>query len=225
MNGVHDMGGLQCFGPIGAETDEPLFHHAWERRAFALTLAMGASGKWNIDTSRATRESLPAARYLASSYYEIWLDGLIALMLNTQLVTSNEVETGRLDTPAVTTARVLHAENVLPILMSGSPYARPVSSPARFKVGDSVTTRQLNPTTHTRLPRYCRAKPGIVAAVRGVHVFPDTNAVGAGEQPQWLYTIRFDAHDLWGSDTTAAAVCVDCWETYLEATPSCNAKH
>ncbi len=220
MNGVHDMGGLQCFGPVVVEPDEALFHHAWERRAFALTLAMGASGKWNIDQSRATRESLPPARYLGNSYYEIWLDGLVALMRRAGLITQREVETGRIDASPADSIPVLRAENVLPALMRGSPYQRPASAPARFKVGDAVTTRQVNPSTHTRLPRYCRAKPGVVVAIRGTHVFPDTNAVGAGEQPQWLYTIRFSAHDLWGADTTACAVCVDCWEPYLEGTPS-----
>jgi nitrile hydratase len=83
-------------------------------------------------------------------------------------------------------------------------------------VGDLVLTRQLHPRTHTRLPRYCRGKRGQIIKVHGAHVFPDTHAIGQGEQPHWLYTVRFEAAELWGADTTASAVCVDCWEPYLD---------
>ena len=80
MNSVHDMGGMQAFGPVRPEADEPVFHAAWEKRALALTLAMGATGQWNIDLSRSARESLPPALYLGSSYYQIWLNALENLM-------------------------------------------------------------------------------------------------------------------------------------------------
>ena len=79
-----------------------------------------------------------------------------------------------------------------------------------------MRTRKLHPRTHTRLPLYCRDKPGTVAMLHGVHVYPDTNALGAGESPQWLYSVRFEAPDLWGADTTAGAIYVDCFEPYLE---------
>jgi hypothetical protein len=80
-----------------------------------------------------------------------------------------------------------------------------------------VRTRIMNPTTHTRLPRYCRGKRGTITHLHGAHVFPDANVRGQGEAPQWLYTVRFEASELWGADTTATAVHVDCWEPYLEA--------
>jgi nitrile hydratase len=83
-------------------------------------------------------------------------------------------------------------------------------------VGDKVRTRNLNPATHTRLPRYCRDKPGTIARVHGFHVFPDVHATGRGENPQWLYSVRFEAADLWGPHTTASAVHVDLWEPYLK---------
>ena len=76
MNGVHDMGGMQGFGPVRPEPNEPLFHAPWERQALAMTVAMGACGQWNIDISRSARESLPPAQYLSSSYYAICLAGL-----------------------------------------------------------------------------------------------------------------------------------------------------
>jgi nitrile hydratase subunit beta len=217
MNGVHDMGGMQNFGPVRPETNEPAFHDPWEKRVFAATLAMGATGLWNIDQSRAARESLPAARYLASSYYQIWLEGLCKLMLERGLVTPEELRDGQMLEPPPGILSVLTAARVAPVLARGSPTERPLSGSARFGVGDTVRSRLLNPTSHTRLPRYCRGKPGTIAMIHGTHVFPDAVAAGRGEQPQWLYSVRFEARDLWGTDTTAAAVHVDCWESYLEA--------
>jgi nitrile hydratase len=86
-------------------------------------------------------------------------------------------------------------------------------------VGDRVRTRNLNPVTHTRLPRYARDKTGTVEAIRGCHVFPDTVAIGAGEQPQWLYTIVFAARELWGDDADPAlTVSIEAFEPYLTAT-------
>lgn len=219
MNGAQDLGGMQAFGPIHSEDPEgdvSLFHADWERRVLALTLAMGATGKWNIDTSRAARESLPPAQYLSSSYYEIWFEGLKKLLLNTGLATADEIEAGELKRAASPVARVLMADQVPAVLLRGGPADRPATEAARFEVGDMVQTRQMHPSTHTRLPRYCRGKRGRIIAAHGMHVFPDTNAIGLGEQPQWLYTVRFDAVELWGTDTTAASVCVDCWEPYLD---------
>lgn len=216
MNGAQDLGGMQAFGPIQAEADVSLFHADWERRVLAITLAMGAAGKWNIDMSRAARESLPPAQYLSSSYYEIWFEGLKKLLLTTELATAEEIATGESRSAPASVPRVLRADEVAAALLRGSPADRPATTVARFKVGDRVETRQLNPATHSRLPRYCRGRRGHIITVHGAHVFPDANAVGLGEQPQWLYTVCFDACELWGTDTTAASVCVDCWEPYLD---------
>ena len=216
MNGAQDLGGMHGFGPVLAEPDEAPFHTDWERRVLAITLAMGATGKWNIDMSRAARESLPPAQYLARSYYEIWFEGLKKLLLNARLVSTEEIEEGESKSAAVASARVLMADQVADVLARGSSSNRPAPGEARFLIGDIVRTRQINPATHTRLPRYCRGKRGSIVAVHGAHSFPDSNAIGQGEQPQWLYTVRFAAVELWGADTTSASVCVDCWESYLE---------
>jgi nitrile hydratase beta subunit len=216
MNGAQDVGGMQGFGPVQHESDEPLFHAGWERRVLALTLALGATGKWNIDMSRAARESLPPAQYLSSSYYEIWFAGLKKLLVNTGLATYEEIAEGKSSNAAAPLPRLLVAEQVPAVLSCGSPSNRLPGAEARFRVGDVVRTRQMNPPTHTRLPRYCRGRQGRIIHVHGAHSFPDSNAIGLGEQPQWLYTVRFDATELWGRDTTAASVCVDCWEPYLE---------
>jgi nitrile hydratase len=217
MNGVHDMGGMQVFGAVAPEADEPRFHHEWERRAFALIVAMGATGTWNIDQSRQAREGLPPAEYLASSYYEIWLAGLLRLMTERGLVTAEETASGRMAMAPRPLARRLSASDVTATLGRRASTQRTAATTARFAPGDAVRTRNVHPAGHTRLPRYCRGKPGTIVAVHGVHVFPDSNARGEGESPQWLYTVRFDARDLWGADTTASAVYVDCFEPYLES--------
>ena len=217
MNGVHDLGGMQNFGPVTAEADEPPFHHEWERRAFALTLAMGATGAWNLDQSRSAREALPPAQYLAISYYQVWFAALQSLIVDRGLITQEEAVDGRLRLPPQPIGNVLAAERVAATLVRGSSTQRPAAGSPRFAVGAVVRAVNVNPAGHTRLPRYCRGKRGTIVGLHGKHVFPDTNAREAGENAQWLYTIRFDARELWGADTTAAAVHVDCFEPYLEA--------
>ncbi len=217
MNSLHDMGGTMGFGRVEPEVDEPPYHAEWEKRAMALTLAMGATGQWNLDMSRSARESLPPLRYLSGSYYEIWIAALHELMLERGLVTADELAAGRMLTPPLPLASRLAAAQVAGALARGAPTGRPAAGPARFAVGDAVRCRVMHPPTHTRLPRYVRGKPGTVIARHGAHVFPDAHAQGLGEQPQWLYTVRFDAHELWGDDTTADSVCVDCFEPYLNA--------
>jgi nitrile hydratase subunit beta len=221
MNAAHDMGGMQAFGPVIADAcDAPgasPFHAEWERRVLAVTLAMGATGRWNIDTSRAARESLPPAQYLGSTYYEIWFEGLKKLIVAKGLASDAEIASGHAVHAPLPNVRVLHAADVSAALLRGSPTERVIEASARFNVNDRVRAREMNPPTHTRLPRYCRGKTGSIVAVRGAHVFPDTNALAEGEDPRWLYTVRFDATELWGADTSASAVYVDCWEPYLEA--------
>lgn len=225
MNGVHDMGGQQGFGPVVLEEDEPLFHAAWEPRAMALTVAMGASGQWNIDLSRACRESLPPAVYLSSSYYEIWTRALESLMLERGLVTPDELADGKPRTPPVQLARVLTRADVDAALKRGSPVDRPATAPARFQVGDRVRARNMHPAGHTRLPRYVRGHTGLVQKVHGVHVFADEHAIKHvapfNDTADWLYTVVFDGAELWGpAADPAVQVSVDAWEPYLEAAPA-----
>jgi nitrile hydratase len=220
MNGAQDLGGMQGFGRVVPDADNAHFHEAWEPRAFALTLAMGATGSWNLDQGRFARESLPPAQYLASTYYRIWFEALVRLMLERGQVTEAELIDGRLREPPRPLARVLSADAVPAALARGAPTERETAAPARFSVGDAVRARQINPATHTRLPRYVRGRRGTIVSLHGTHVYPDTHARGEGESPCWLYTVRFDAHELWGADTTASSVFVDCWEPYLEALAS-----
>ena len=216
MNGPHDMGGMQCYGPVIPEVDEPLFHAEWERKVLAITVAMGFTGSWNIDISRHARESIPAIQYLNSSYYEIWLAGLQKLMLERQMVTNGELETGIAATEAKSIKRQLKASEVADALATGGPVDRPSTVETKFAVGDGVTTRKINPLGHTRLPRYARDCMGKIDSIQGFHVFPDTNAKGGGEAPCWLYSVRFSAKELFGESADPNQdVLIDCWEPYL----------
>ncbi len=217
MNGGQDLGGMMGFGPIVSEPEHIRFHADWERRVFAMTLAMGATGSWNIDQSRFARESLPPAQYLSSSYYQIWLSGLMRLLRERGLADEQEMADGRMRIAPLPVKRRLAAADVGRMLKTGGPTERKAEAPARFKPGDRVRARNMHPQGHTRLPRYLRSHEGEVIAVRGVHVFPDSNARGEGENPQWLYTVRFTAQEVWGEDKPAGdTVQADLWEPYLE---------
>jgi nitrile hydratase len=217
MNGPHDLGGTQGFGPVDPEADEPVFHAEWERRAAALSLAMGATGAWNIDMVRHARERIPPAEYLAASYYEKWLKGLERLLVEHGLAAEAEIEAGRSASPGVGLPRVPRAADVPALLAKGTSYERKPSTPASFKVGDLVRAKVMNPMGHTRIPRYARGRRGTIAAVHGVHVFPDSNSAGSGENPQWLYSVAFAAREIWGPEARDGdEVRVDLWEPYLE---------
>ena len=208
-----DLGGQEQTATIRPEREGDLFHASWEPRALAVTLAMGATGSWNIDMSRSVRETLPD--YPSLSYYEIWIAGLEKLLLQHGLAAQDELAAGRMMHPARPVARVLREADVPAALAKGSPTERPAMAPALFKVGDTVRTRASAVDHHTRLPAYARGKAGRIEHIRGVHVFADANAQGLGEQPQWLYTVVFDGRELWGSGTSLK-VSIDAWEPYLE---------
>jgi nitrile hydratase subunit beta len=217
MDGAHDMGGAPWSGPVAPEPDEPVFHAEWERRAFALTLAMGMPGGWNIDMSRFAREDRPPEDYLSKSYYQIWLAGLERLMQERHLVEADEIAAGRSLHPAKPVRRTLSPDGVAAMLHRGGPTEREPTRPARFAVGDAIRAKTIHPPTHTRLPRYVRGRLGVVEAVRGCHVFPDSNANGSGEDPQWLYTVAFNGAELWGKEgDPALSVSVDAFEPYLD---------
>lgn len=225
MNGVHDMGGLQCFGAVRPEPHEPLFHAHWEREAMALTVAMGACGQWNIDQMRSARESLPPAQYLSLSYYQIWIQALSEMMAARGLVSAHELRTGQMIEPPKPGLRVLTRSAVDAALKRGSRADRPTETLPRFALGQRVRARAMHPQGHTRLPRYVRGHVGVIAAVHGFHVLPDAAAHdrhrvhdAANEVGQWLYNVRFEGAELWGPGAEAGLrVSVDAWDSYLEA--------
>lgn len=237
MNGVHDIGGMDGFGPVLPEPNEPVFHESWEGRVFALNLLGPGRTPIPVDALRHRIERLEPLRYLASSYYERWLAAMTDAIIDAGTLTPDEIDARmreleaepdpmlpRLENPA-------HAEGVVAALRAGRPVIRKIRKAVRFAIGEHVITRNLNPLSHTRLPRYARGKRGVIVLHHGAHVFPDTNAHGLGEHPQHLYTVRFAARELWGNAAEPkATVLIDLWESYLDsersnaASPAIKAK-
>ncbi|HVN46999.1 MAG TPA: nitrile hydratase subunit beta [Steroidobacteraceae bacterium] len=211
-----DLGGREGYGPVIPEPEGERFHADWERQALALTLAMGATGAWNLDMTRSARETLPDYRSL--TYYEIWIKALESLLLEHGLVRPEELAAARRLHPARSDLPVLRAADVPGVLSRGSPTVRQAAAPALFALGDRVRLRADRAPHHTRLPGYARGKIGRIERVHGAHVFADAHAHGLGEHPQWLYTVVFSGCELWGGDAThSLSVSIDAWEPYLEA--------
>ena len=219
MNGPHDLGGQDGFGPIRPESehDEPVFHANWERRVFALTLAAGASGQWNLDQSRHARERQHPIAYLSHSYYENWLAGLETLLLENNMVTPDELASGITDSlPDPKRSPPLQAADVQSALHRGKSVQMPIDRPARFHVGENVRVVNNHPRGHTRAPRYTRGRTGLIKTYHGAHVFPDQHAKGEkiGEP---LYSVEFTSRELWGTGSNPLdAILVDLFEPYLE---------
>jgi nitrile hydratase beta subunit len=217
LNGVHDMGGMHGMGPIEHENNEPVFHARWERRIFGLYLATGAWRKWTIEDVRYQRELIPPSEYLRSSYYEKWLAGLVELLVNSRLVTRDEIQRGRPERHSPKATPALHAKEVPMMIAKGFPASRNLAVGPLFQVGQRVRARNINPVGHTRLPRYARGKLGTIEQDHGVYVFPDTNAQNLGEKPQHVYSVRFGARELWGEQAAPQdAAYVAMWDDYLE---------
>ena len=216
MDGVHDMGGMHGFGKVTPEPNEPVFHSEWQGRCLALNRAMAFTGLWTIDQARACIEELPPDVYVSSSYYKKWALRLENIVVAFGLAEAEEIKNGHATRPGRPLKRKLTLADVPNSLTRGS-FARPAQKPARYKPGDRVRTKNIHPTTHTRLPRYARDKVGVVEALRGCHVFPDTVAIGKGEDPQWLYTVLFDGRELWGDSVEPSLkVSIEAFEPYLD---------
>ncbi len=218
MDGIHDMGGIDGFGPIPIEADEPVFHAPWEGRVWALNAALGALGKWNIDAGRYTMEQLEPALYLQSIYYQRWLYRTENILIAHHMVSREELDRPPEGRKAASRGQALTAEEIFTRQRLTRSARVDVTLEAQFKAGDEVRARNIHPKGHTRLPRYVRGKVGVIDRDHGVFIFPDTNAVFAGKKPQHLYSVRFSAPEIWGPDAASAdKVYVDMWDDYLEA--------
>ena len=211
-----DLGGQLGHGAVVPEPEGELFHAPWEPRALALTVAMGATGAWNIDMSRSARETLPD--YARLSYYEIWIAALEHLLIARAGLQAEELAQGQSLRPSPPLPRRLQAADVPLVLARGAPTARPLAGQPRFARGDAVRLRADAPAHHTRLPGYARGHLGHVEACHGAHVWADSHALGTGEQPAWLYTVVFTGAELWGREPGAESltVSIDAWDPYLE---------
>jgi len=216
MNGIHDLGGLMGFGPVDAEKNEPVFHEDWQRRIFALNMASLAF-LGPVDRARHAIERMDPLEYLATSYYEHWIAAILTLAKDLGYLTDEEIETGRAGHRKPTPHPAPNAAMIEGLIRGGMPANRDDSrTQPLLEIGAKVRARNLEISGHTRLARYVRGKAGVVTAYHGRHVFPDTVAHDQGEHPQALYTVRFEARELWGENVTRRdCVYIDLWEPYL----------
>lgn len=216
MNGVHDMGGMHGMGPIHPESNEPVFHAPWEAHAFALCRALRAFKRWNLDQDRYALEQLPPAEYLRMSYYERWFTRLEKQAVQYGFITPNEFATGQSDPTQPKGQPALTADMHQAFISRGLPPTEDPALQPTFREGQAVRAKLINPTGHTRLPRYARGKQGIIHKDQGVHPLPDASADGK-EVRQHLYSVRFTFQELWGPEASPKnAVYIDLWESYLD---------
>ena len=215
MDGIHDMGGMDGFGKVEVEQNEPPFHEKWEGRVMAMQRAMGYAGAWHIDHARYAQERIPPNIYLTASYYQKWALAMETNVVERGLAGADELKAGHALRPGKALPRKFMPD--MAAKMTRASFYRQQQASARFKIGDRVRTKNIHPTTHTRLPRYARDKIGIVEHNNGCHMFPDSVASNLGDNPQWLYTVVFDGRELWGPDSDPALkVSIEAFEPYLE---------
>jgi nitrile hydratase subunit beta len=218
MDGVHDLGGMEGFGRLPLEENEPAFHHVWEARAWACAFLMGGWRKWNIDAGRHSIELLPPKDYLSLTYYEKWLAAVVNLSVDAGLITREEVARGHPEGGAVKASPPFSADAFLALFSKGRSSVRQITTEPAFRVGDRVRTARRMHSGHTRLPRYLRDCVGEVVRHHGAHVFPDVSATLQGDAPEHLYSVRFSAMELWGAQASSKdSVTADLWESYLAA--------
>jgi nitrile hydratase beta subunit len=223
MDGVHDVGGMDGLGPVGYTREEPVFDNDWERRVFVMSFPAMALGR-NLDAFRHGIERMHPVDYLSTPYYAHWLHSIERGLIESGVCTVEEFQERvrryaedpgarvpqRSDPPA--------AERLAGFMRIGAPARRELDDPPAFSVGDPVLVRNLHPAGHTRLAGYLRGKRGRIEAAHGAFVFPDTNAHGLGEQPQHVYTVSFQADEVWGPDADPHVLNhFDMWEPYLVA--------
>ena len=212
MNSIHDMGGMQGLGELDYQQSEPMFHEPWEGRVHAMAVVLPLFRGFRTEI-----ESIPAAEYLRMSYYERWLTTLYAQVVKHGLVTTEEIESGRADPDSAKATSAVTPEAALARLRRIRQSDEATDIPAKFSVGQRVRGRNINPTWHTRMPRYTRGKIGFVERDRGVAYLPDNETSADPRKLQHVYLIRFTARELWGEQASPRdSLYIDMWEDYLE---------
>lgn len=223
MDGIHDLGGMQGFGQVQVQENEPVFHAPWEAKVFAMQRTAYKIGACqNIDQFRHSVERIDPIAYLTHGYYGRWLGGIETLCVEAGVLTQEELNQRVADLGGNPTQGVAARPNPNPPPLGTAPaksgMMRPVDEAPRFAVGQSVRAKAFSSQGHTRLPRYARGKQGVVVKNNQGWVFPDTNAMGQGECPQFLYTVAFTGKELWGEEAEeGTSICIDLFEEYLQA--------
>ena len=217
MDGIHDLGGMDNFGPVVTEENEPVFHEDWERSICGHVIAMLGAGYVKVDEVRRATEMIAPAHYLNSSYYEKWLESALALFYEKNVLLPEEIEQGKSLRDDGMTLPPLPKQGAEFVLNNPVPASLDVELAPKFKAGDAVVTKNMHPHTHTRMPRYVRGKRGFIEKDYGVFLLPDTNAHGGPDKPQHVYSVCFSARELWGDDAPAKdSLYIDLFDDYME---------
>ena len=218
MNSIHDIGGMDNVGPVPIEKDEPVFHEDWEKKVYAMTLATMGAGIFVTDEVRYLTETIPPADYLTFSYYEKWLYSLEQMMLQKNVLTLEELETGVVTAPELASGiEAASLERMEYGMKNRIPVFVDADIPPKFNAGDAIIARNINPPHHTRIPRYLRGKRGTVEQDHGIFLLPDANAHGGPDKPQHVYSVRFSARELWGEDAPANdTLYIDLFDDYMD---------
>jgi nitrile hydratase subunit beta len=212
MDGVHDLGGMDDFGRVVYEPDEPVFRAGWEGRVFGIGGLLALQGLVSANRVRHAIERMDPVHYLGSPYYEHWLTGFATLAVENGLVSGHELE-ARCG-GAFPLSRPSHGT-----LWQGRSQTGPRAhgSGARFAVGERVRVSNVHPRGHTRCPRYVRGREGSIASIDGEFTLPDAEAHGEDPPVEATYCVRFDSAELWGREAEpGTSVSVGLWESYLE---------
>jgi len=216
MDGVHDLGGREGFGPIVDRADDKPFHAGWEMRAFGVTQAARASSSWTIDWFRHCRELAVPVDYLTRPYFDQWITTLAAQMIDEGHLTLDEIKRGAAAFAPSPSVPPQTPEAARASVTNPRSFAASVDTPPRFALGERVRCRLDGASGHTRLPQYVRGRTGEIRGHHGGHVLADASARGE-RRGEHLYTVGFASADLWAeAKGRADGVFVDLWESYLE---------
>ncbi len=226
MDGIHDMGGMHGFGPVRIRPGEPGFHAAWEGRVVGICAGVMGRGLVHIDAFRHAIETLPPTDYLLHPYFARWRASIEKNLIAGGAITADALEARRRSAGPDAAAARIAAGGPAPLAPGRRRpgFVREIEREPRFSPGQRVRALLLHTPGHTRLPRYVRGKRGEIARLHAGFVFPDSNAHGRGESPQYLYSVHFDARELWGDEAEdGASLRIDLFESYLESDDEENA--
>jgi nitrile hydratase len=215
VDGIHDLGGRHGFGPVVTDESEKPFHAAWEARLLGIARGMSRASDWSIDWFRHCRELIDPVDYLTRPYYDQWLQTYAAMLVNSGFATVKELATGKSHRPAVGLDAPMPPSAVANAKKQALRFDRQPAAPPLFALGQVVRAKSHSGPGHTRLPLYVRGHLGRITACHGAHILPDANAVGE-PRAETLYSVAFQAVELWPETVGRHEVYLDLWESYLE---------
>ncbi len=217
MDGVHDIGGVQGFGPVKTNEPDVPFKTDWDARMWGLNGAMSQPDDWTLDWWRHVRELIDPVDYLTRPYFDQWAQIYMALLIDSGVASLEEIVSGHAQGPNPELGPVLKAQDVPAAMGRAGKFDSDDTIEPAFADGSKVRTKAAGHSGHTRLPRYAMGRGGVVHAHHGTFVFADAKARGE-DVYEPLYSVAFMAADLWPeAQGRKDRIYLDLWESYLDA--------